>query len=246
MDNVFDEDLMTQNIRFENDLVPGCRGGKMLKYDLDKNIFVMNNHRWAFYCWQKYFNKNDNEKITIVHIDAHPDACRTNKEDSGLIKTSNDLKYITNKCLQCDNFIYAFALKNNFNVKIISLVNKEEFNERFYQDEEKFETETFHDEKDFFSHIKKKKIDILDIDLDYFLHINPATKTIDDCWTKEEINEFFKNLFNKMNIYPVITTIATSPFYMSGDSDTICLERTEMIYGSVEKNLHTHYVQGEL
>ncbi|MDI6777794.1 MAG: UPF0489 family protein [Patescibacteria group bacterium] len=155
-DNLFDKDLMTQNMRYENDPVPGCRGGKILKCDLKRNIFIMNNHRWAFFCWQKFFSKNHNDKITIVHIDAHPDACRTSEKEEEYIKSS-DPRNITNRCLQCDNFIYAFALRNNFNVNIISLVNEEEFNERFYQEEEKFDVETFYDKKEFFAHLKEEK-----------------------------------------------------------------------------------------
>ena len=200
----------------------------------------MNNHRWAFFCWQKYFSKNNTDKITIVHIDAHPDACRTSKKDEDYIKGA-DLKDIINKCLQCDNFIYAFALRNNYNIKVISLVNKYEFDNKFNQEEEDFEVETFYNKNNFFAYLKKEKVDILDLDLDYFLHVNPITRTIDKHWSEKEISEFFCKLFEKINIYPSVITIATSPFYMGGISNGDCLKRAEIIYKVVEEKLHNQY-----
>lgn len=239
----FDEDLMTQNIRSENDVVPDITGGKILISDEDKNIFVMNNHRWAFFCWQKFYSKGSDEKIVLVHIDRHSDSDAIDENYTEDVKTNIDLKYITNKYLKWDNFIDAFIVRNNNNVKIISLVHRYNANDGFGQDEEEFEAETFSDKEKCFQYLKKEKVDILDIDLDYFLLEN-RDEAARKLWEKNEIIEFFNDLFRNIS-YPKIITVATSPGCIGGknDSKIDILKKVDVIYQIVEKSLHQQFTQ---
>jgi len=184
----------------------------------------------------------------------HPDASfvpekemengKTNYDD---IKYNPDLNYITNKYLDCANSIDTFAMRNNYNVRIVSLVHENE-GSRFNKDKEKFETETFanNNEEEFFKYLGKENIDILDIDSDYFLDIDSA-QTVFTPWSEERIDNFFRDLFNVID-YPKIVTVATSPSCMGTiniNEKDMLLKRANFIYRIVEKNLHKYFAQRE-
>lgn len=221
---------------------------KVFVHDKKRNIFVMNDHGLAFYCWQKFFKKENSNKITVAHIDMHQDASfvseekiengKTNYDD---IRNNPDLGYIMNKYLSEANFIDTFSIRTDYNVKIILLVHENEKEGGFNKEKEKFEVETFShkDENEFFNYLKKEKVDILDIDLDYFLDINEA-RNVFTPWSEERINNFFLNLFNAIK-YPKIITVATSPRCMGEKNDTIPSKKAKSIYDFVETNLHQFY-----
>ena len=41
--------------------------------ELDSNIWLMDNHRWAYYTWEKFRLKSDIPKFSLVHADYHWD-----------------------------------------------------------------------------------------------------------------------------------------------------------------------------
>jgi hypothetical protein len=215
---------------------------EVLFYDKVRNIFVMNNHRLAFYCWQKHFNNLKHGKIVIVHIDFHPDACPINKGDMDDFKKHTDLRWLTKKYLLWDNFISAFALRNNNDVKVISLVQENELGNAFDQEYEKFEVKNFSNEQEesFFKYLKNENIDILDIDLDYFLDVNLAQNLFTP-WSKERINDFFLKLFSVIKS-PKIITIATSPSCTGTIFENNLSIKSSSIYKIVKNNLHKFLV----
>ena len=230
-----EKSILKSNMESIGDDIAMTYGGKIISKDLDKNLFIMNNHRWAFYCWQKYLTRSDT-KIKIIHIDAHPDACSIDREfEEELINESN-LESITDKCLKWDNFIDAFVKKNENNIEIISLVHGKYFNDCFC--DEKFEYTNFDNEKDFFQAINEiKSFDIVDIDLDFFIDADKS-ETKYESWSEERIAEFMKLLCTQIDT-PNLITISTSPSCMGGlmEDNKVLLERANTLLDIVMKNL---------
>lgn len=231
-----------EKMSIDEDMFVGGNDGiadNVFYHDDKRNIFVMNNHKLAFYCWQKYFNNKSNKKIKIVHIDFHLDNDFIDEKYHNDFICNTNLKYLTRKYVNWVEFIFAFALKNNRNIKVISLVNKREFVGPFEDNEEFEKINFFHEqEKIFFEYLKNEKVDILDIDIDYFIKKHEY-KDIFVMWSKEEIDNFFINLFNSIK-HPKIITVATSPCCMKEPFGESSLERARYIYKIVEKNLHKY------
>ena len=72
------------------------------------NIWIMHNHKWSLYCWEKYREKN---KIpsTLVHLDYHWDACNDYGKNESTIRDMNLDKMqdviIENTYIRKDSFI---------------------------------------------------------------------------------------------------------------------------------------------
>lgn len=243
MNGFIEKDLIDESL-----FVDGNDNKKVFVHDKERNIFVMNDHGLAFYCWQKFFKKENDNKILLVHIDYHADADLVDKKESiNDITENDDVSYIANTYSTWINSLNIFSIKNNYNVKIISLIHENDFGNAFGQGCEKFEVKNFSNkqEKLFFKYLKNKNIDILDVDLDYFLDVNSAQNVFTP-WSEEKINNFFLNLFSTIK-YPKIITVATSPGCMGTEySNAILSEKSKSIYKFIEKNLHKYYSYREL
>lgn len=84
--------------------------------EIGKDIWIMDNHKWALYCWELFRQKHKTIGSTLVHLDYHWDACddcyNENEElyNNCVNKLKNaDLKQlkadILNNEIICDSFI---------------------------------------------------------------------------------------------------------------------------------------------
>jgi len=49
--------------------------------EISPNIWLMDNHKWAYYIWEKVFSKNTHKTpVTLFHLDYHWDGVNDFKE----------------------------------------------------------------------------------------------------------------------------------------------------------------------
>lgn len=65
------------------------------------NIWIMNDHKWAVYCWEKYRMPNT-IPATLVHLDYHWDAINDYNKDDSIIKKM-ELEAIENEIIKNNN-----------------------------------------------------------------------------------------------------------------------------------------------
>lgn len=181
------------------------------------NIWIMDNHKWALYCWEQYRIKN---KIpsTLVHLDYHWDAMNAYFEDESFVKNM-DLKAlyneIKNNIIRCDSFITPAIIRG--------YIDKVDFH-CFQTDTIGFDgdflnryntRQNIHNNiEDLVNEIGKQEI-ILDIDLDIF---NTLGMRMGSVWFKEEIKTYI-NKINPLIKQAKIITIAMSYNYASSNED---------------------------
>jgi len=138
--------------------------------EIYSNIWIMDNHKWALYCWERYRVKNQ-IPLTLVHLDYHWDALNDYLEDESIIKNMdlgtlhNEIK---NNIIRCDSFITPAIIRGHidrvdfhcFQTDTIGFdndfINKYNITQNIHKNIE-----------DLVNEIEKQEI-ILDIDLDIF------------------------------------------------------------------------------
>jgi len=217
-------DLTAQNESHTDDLIPINFGGKITQEFSKEKIYAMNNHRWAYYCWKRFFSPETYESIALIHVDFHQDAIPNEygvEELPG--RDENEILRFTNKYLKWDNFIHPFLYEYQRKINYTSLCHE---SCRAYAFDLKYVPNlrsifNAYKKEDFFKLIKEIKSDaiILDLDLDYFVDTDPNGRR--KSWETPRVQEFMGELmasFGKRR--PNITTIATSPSCLdSGTED---------------------------
>lgn len=201
----------------------------------NNQIYVMDNHRLAAWCWAKHFSYED--ELYLFHIDRHYDCCRlSEKEIKKLGKvnlkeiTLEDYREITCNydggelvdlsLIRWDNYISLFS--NYFNIKKAMFLTHQDGGDLFWNDYNEETPFILIDNIDYCS--KKEKNMILNIDLDYFFC------DIDESSTKLLSEDYIRGLFKKIKIMldqntVKVLTIALSPEFCGGWKNAIdCFE----------------------
>lgn len=184
------------------------------------NIYLMDNHKWALYCWELYKNEYDIPS-TIVHLDYHWDGINDyheNEKDIETVKLS-ELKdiIVEEKYIRKDSFIAPAIIRGYANrIHFHSFQTDTEIGlDDFLLD--KFDAKQFvHDTIEELLSATGSESIILDIDLDLF---NKSTNFLDgDLWTKEEILEYISKIIPLIKRAKVIT-IAMSYGYSGSNTE---------------------------
>jgi len=70
------------------------------------DVWLMDNHKWAFYIWNKFIKESGNQKLTLVHADYHWDDINDYQdapEEEEKLVNSDDEKLI--EIVKEDSFI---------------------------------------------------------------------------------------------------------------------------------------------
>ncbi|PPK57337.1 uncharacterized protein UPF0489 [Malaciobacter marinus] len=181
------------------------------------NIWIMDNHKWALYCWEQYRIKNKISSI-LVHLDYHWDAINDYFEDEFLVKNMdlnalyNEIK---NNIIRCDSFISPAIIRGyidkvGFHCFQTGTIGFDgDFLNRYNT------TQNIHNNiEELVKEIGKQEI-ILDIDLDIF---NTLGSRMGSVWCKEEIKTYI-NKINPLIKQAKIVTVAMSYNYASSNED---------------------------
>ncbi len=206
-------------INFNNDDNNYCQ-------EIHPNIWLMDNHKWALYCWELYREKNDIPS-TIVHLDYHWDGVNDYHENEEKIEDIelSEIKdiIVEENYIRKDSFIAPAIIRG--------YVNRIDFH-CFQSDTEiglddcllkKYNSKQYiyNDIEELLSSTIRESI-ILDIDLDIF---NRSTDFLDgELWTKEEIQEYILKITPLIKQAKIIT-LAMSYGYSGSNVDREYLTR---------------------
>ena len=183
------------------------------------NIWIMHNHKWSLYCWEKYRESN---KIpsTLVHLDYHWDACNDYSENEPTIRDMNleNIKdeLIEDANIRKDSFIAPAIIRDYINRVDFHCYQKDnaigfdtDFLKRYNAVENVCENI-----EDLVKNIGEQEI-ILDIDLDIF---NSLGSKMGDLWSKEKIESYIHTITPLIKQAKIIT-IAMSYGFSGSDED---------------------------
>lgn len=180
------------------------------------NIWIMDNHKWALYCWEQYRVKNQIPS-TLVHLDYHWDAINDYFENESVIKNM-DLKTlhkeIKKNIIRYDSFITPAIIRGyvdrvDFHCFQIDTIGfADDFVNRYNT------TQNIHSNiEDLVNEIEKQEI-ILDIDLDIF---NKSGKN-GVLWDEEKIEAYICKITPLVKQAKIIT-IAMSYGYTGSNEE---------------------------
>lgn len=183
------------------------------------NIWIMHNHKWSLYCWEKFKENNDIPSI-LVHLDYHWDACNDYSEDESIIKNMN-LKDIKNELIEDtnirkDSFIAPSIIRgyiNRIDFHCFQTNNAIGFDNNFLNRYDVTEN-VCNNIEDLVQNIRDQEI-ILDIDLDIF---NTLGSRMGNLWSKEEIESYIHTITPLIKQAKIIT-IAMSYGFSGSDED---------------------------
>ena len=183
------------------------------------NIWIMHNHKWSLYCWEKYREENSIPS-TLVHLDYHWDAINDYSENESIIKDMNLISIkdalIEDSNIRKDSFIAPSIIRG--------YVNRIDFH--------CFQTDTaigldgdllanytpmqnIHCRiEDLIQSIGNQEI-ILDLDLDIF---NKSGSGLGELWSKQEIENYIYKITPLIKQAKIIT-IAMSYGFSGTDED---------------------------
>jgi len=187
--------------------------------EIHPNIWLMNNHKWAYFVWQKLKYKNNTIPSTLLHIDYHWDGINDfhNKIDvtKKFIKL-NKLPQIydmvkKNDLIKADSFIAPAVIKKIINeIHFYCFQNGVENGLDASLLQENAATQYIHKTQHSIIKIIGNKSIIFDLDLDVF---NKSKNTFKpDIWPKKDIKKFLHNLSGIIKNSCIIT-IAISRIY---------------------------------
>ncbi|WP_121615793.1 UPF0489 family protein [Virgibacillus halodenitrificans] len=195
----------------------------------EKNIYLMDNHKWAFYIWELARKKSViSPNATLIHVDAHLDDCPFVLQDNPEyleIKELSSLKRFTENHVTYDTFIWpAFGRGTINNIIYVSDYPNEPFQDwaTNYVEGRTYEGLRLrsmpHFQKAAESGLVEPYVNdnslILNLDLDFFNEEdfygeNPKLKTD---------NEVFSSLTYLKNVYNWdLITVALSPECCGGE-----------------------------
>jgi hypothetical protein len=185
--------------------------------EVKPNIWLMDNHRWAYYIWELYAHRDPGKlPCTLIHIDYHWDDINDFQDNSSIeILKQGNINYLYNLVEQneylimYDSFIAPAVIRGLFD-KIYFYCFQDSDGCRFDPSfRKKYPVKTF-SYKNINNLVKNTlgKNFFLDIDIDIF---NNNQEMIDegDLWSDERINTFIQNL-QPLFQDSLVTTIAMS------------------------------------
>ena len=199
------------------------------------NIYLMDNHRMAAWCWANYID--DNEKYTIIHIDKHYDTLGNQIKEwtapikNGLnnlsLKEYDNIEY--QKCeferyriFKWDNYIPIFHhyYSNQINGYIFYTHNMGDIPKNLEKHITHYSTYCLvNNFYDYFSEYEDNLI--INLDIDYFFCDNPVFKFLSDYAIERFIEAIMKLIVNPKNIL----TIALSPECCGGWENSLAFVR---------------------
>ncbi len=190
-----------------------------------KNVYVVNEHQNAYYCWKKSLKERETKKeALLVHIDQHHDFCLDK-----------------NETLQNDNFIWLGIKENIIGNCILCAPQTKDLDRRSDQatleDHKYCKFRSVDDFRYALNHLKEGNEDyvilkefnnstniIIDVDLDYFMYESfdknqPTGQTLYPK-NKKDIDCIFNTLNDDLMGKARLTTIAREPFYCNRDNNS--------------------------
>lgn len=211
----------------------------------DSNIYLMDNHRAALWCWQQEIDLHD-KPHSILHIDRHTDCLGANLEPH--LAEMPDLRGLSitdylaaQVVLQCDT-VPLFRWDNYLSIHLAAFGKQVEIIRS-----------VDHDDGDApeHSHCIRPRADelpenlfywlqsahspwIINVDLDYFFCPTPLTETDEEIWIPIYSDEYIETVFAQMkaaldsNLVAVITVCLTPSNFTPGWEE--CLELSRKIF----------------
>ena len=181
------------------------------------DIFLVEDHKWALFCWEKYRSNSENIPHRLVHLDYHWDSLDYGGNKDLLTKMNLDDMYDhiqEDKYIRLDSFILP-AIHRGF-IKHIDFY--------CFQDEEyllPFDYVSYEAHKSIDDLLKSVGTDeiILDLDMDLFNKDGDGQMyEKGDLWNKNEIIDFITKCKPLIEQAKVVT-IARSPDFTGDDED---------------------------
>ena len=178
--------------------------------EISPNIWIMDNHRWAFCVWEKYFNENKSAALSLIHIDYHWDSVNDFKKEEDIqylidCDLESILSYMKNSNLILDDsFIAPAIIRGRF--KTVYFYCRQYDNEAgldydlLKRDRAKQKIITCDKS---LSRLKIKGKYILDIDLDVFNDSNESFEG--KLWSNEKIYKFLASISEIIRNSEIIT-----------------------------------------
>lgn len=193
--------------------------------EIGSNIWLMDNHKWALYVWEKFRLESSIRKFSLVHADYHWDGVydmyeKPLKESQFLAANLDELKELIRieDCIQFDSFIAPAVVKGMFDS--IHLFCKQDDTDIGIYDDIRAPTNTRQFVYDDANFLASQKFDyplIFDLCLDLFN--NSDMYATGDIWPDEEILTFL-NLIHSLIQNASLITISLSFNYSGTEEDT--------------------------
>ena len=198
--------------------------------EIHPNIWLMNNHKWAFYCWENYrLTHKSNSQYNLIHLDFHWDGINDFQDEarSSTLKNIDSLNEIHELVNQGDfikdasfiapgiirgilNEVHFYCLQDDTEIGIDeSLLDQYTCTQYIHNDVDDLINQKFKDEIFF------------DIDLDLFNKEEYWMKG--DLWEEDEIIKLIDKC-SKIISNSSLVTIAKSPGYSGTKDDMIFLK----------------------
>ena len=218
--------------------------------EIQPNVWLMDDHKWAYFIWEQYRHNKVDLPSTLVHIDYHWDAVNDfqNKESVKSMEECNlkKLKQIirSDLLIRKDSFIAPAIIKKFFK-KIYFFCLQKDTEQGFYKpflSEYDASESIFSDIESLCKELHNNDI-ILDLDLDIF---NKSGKWAEgDLWAEEEIISFLGKCSTLVNNAKIIT-IAMSFDYSGTQDDTMYLTHLTVanILDQLDRNRTTNHSTG--
>lgn len=211
----------------------------------NKNIYIFENHNWAFAAWETYRLRGKIKNATLVHVDGHLDDLPDGTQVDGLldIKNEKDCYEVASK-LEIANFIWAGiatdAIQHPLYISHIryGIDNINDLLHVEYDPEddkvmyetlkrkdctahrvkyiEDFEYEYTHYPDFLRKHFFENKSLVLDLDLDYFNDTDDLFE--DNIMEEERIKENL--IYLRDNFAWDLITVALSPLYCGSEANS--------------------------
>lgn len=197
--------------------------------EIAPNVWLMDDHKWAFLVWWSFFSRNDcNVPVTLMHLDYHWDAINGFQNDKSIQELLRadyqGIRSLIGKgCIRMDSFIAPAIIKGYVNqVHFYCKQYDEEVG--FYQPflEKYNAVQTDNQNLDFVQNITSQDSILFDLDLDLFNRSDMWSEG--DLWCTDEIF----NLIQKCSVAiknALVITIAMSFGYSGTEQDTVELAR---------------------
>ena len=202
--------------------------------DLGRGIWLMDDHRWALYIWEKIRETRQLDAAVLVHADYHWDAIDDCFENSGLqekiqhatVADIYDMTKAGKKPIQCDSFI-APAVRRRI-IKTIHwfCLQSEDDTDPGFDSEflSEFECDQiFHANHAEFIEASIDKPILFDLCLDLFNRDDDRWNK-GSIWSNDEIDSFLQSC-RKLVFDAEVITVSLSFDYSGSKTDTITLAR---------------------
>lgn len=200
-------------------------------------IWLMDNHKWAYYIWENYNLEKPTEKpFTLFHADYHWDAVNDFQDESNIqklteVETSDQIfELVSSGEVRKDAFI-APAIIRGFVNEVHFYCKQTNTDQGFWPPFlDKYDTtQYFHKDIDSFISYSGPNQKLFDLDIDLFNKSDMWNEG--DLWDEEQIIHFLENCSELIKSSKIVT-IAMSFHYSGNTSDTRYL--TEVVTNYLE------------